>query len=279
MTSSRFVRRALLMLCLSVIVACTNMTISNVYEPKVGQGGKDVVWVPTCQALVDKMLDMAKVTPQDYVIDLGSGDGRLVISAVKRGARATGIEYNPNMVELSRRNAAKEGVGDKAQFIEADLFKSDLTQATVITMFLMDEINLKLRPQILDFKPGTRVVSNTFTMGEWIADQKGIPNDIKDCGDYFIAYLWVVPARVEGRWILPEGELAFKQSFQTFSGTLRSGAHTVPIMNGKLSGDLINFNVGNVKYTGRVSGSTMEGIYESGGIATQWSATKVEKVL
>src|SRR4051794_20051641 len=128
------------------------------FEPKVGQAGKDVVWVPTPQALVDKMLDMAKVTPNDYVIDLGSGDGRTVITAAKRGARALGIEYNPDMVELSKRNAAKEGMTGKANFQQADLFKSDFSQASVITMFLLPDINIKLRPKILGLKPGPRVV-------------------------------------------------------------------------------------------------------------------------
>ena len=129
------------------------------------------MWIPTAQALAEKMLNLAQVTPQDYVIDLGSGDGRIVITAAKRGARALGIEYNPDLVALSKRNAAREGVGDKARFIEADIFKSDFTQATVITMFLLPELNLQLRPTILDLKPGTRIVSNSFDMGEWQADQ------------------------------------------------------------------------------------------------------------
>src|ERR671929_33580 len=139
------------------------------YEPSVGQEGKDVVWVPTPQSLVNKMLDMAKVTPQDFLMDLGSGDGRTVITAAKRGVRAMGVEYNPDMVALSKRNAAKEGVSDKAQFMKADLFESDFSQATVITMFLLPDINLRLRPRILNLKPGTRIVSNTFDMGDWKA--------------------------------------------------------------------------------------------------------------
>src|SRR5918999_4938909 len=143
------------------------------FQPMVGQEGKDVIWVPTSQALVDRMLDMGKVTADDYVIDLGSGDGRTVITAAKRGAKALGIEYNPQMVELSKRNADKEGVSDKATFAKADLFESDFSQATVITMFLLPDINLKLRPKILDLKPGTRIVSNSFTMGEWEADEDG----------------------------------------------------------------------------------------------------------
>jgi hypothetical protein len=274
MVPSRFVRQSLLMVCLFIIVACANISVSSEYEPIVGQEGKDVIWVPTCQVLVDQMLDMAKVTPQDYVIDLGSGDGRLVITAAKSGARALGIEYNPDMVALSKRNAAREGVIDKAQFIHGDIFESDFSQATVITMFLLEEINLKLRPQILNFKPGTRVVSNSFTMGEWKADQTFDVDDKKNCGDYSTAYFWIVPAKVEGTWKLPQGELTLKQSFQTFSGTLKSGTNLLPVTNGKLSGDLINFSVGSIKYTGRVSGSTMQGAYESGGSTTQWNATQ-----
>ena len=279
MIPSRFVRQSLFMLCLSMIAAgvFAQAAASAEYEPRVGQEGKDVVWVPTCQALVDKMLDMAKVTPQDYVIDLGSGDGRTVITAAKRGARALGIEYNPDMVALSKRNAAKEGVTDKAQFIKADLFESDFSQATVITMFLLPDINLKLRPKILDLKPGTRVVSNTFTMGEWTADETVTVDRKTDCGIYYTALLWIVPAKVEGTWKLPQGELTLKQSFQMFSGTLKSGANTMPVTNGKLSGDLISFSVGNANYTGRVSGSTMQGTVESGGSTIKWTAIQVHK--
>src|SRR5437867_89941 len=137
------------------------------FTPEVGQAGKDVVWVPTSQELVDKMLDMAKVTPQDFVMDLGSGDGRTVITAAKRGARALGIEYNPDMVGLSQKNAQAAGVTGRVEFRKADLFETDLSQAQVITMFLLPSINLKLRPKLLDLKPGTRVVSNTFTMDDW----------------------------------------------------------------------------------------------------------------
>jgi tRNA G37 N-methylase Trm5 len=147
------------------------------YEPSVGQAGKDVVWVPTPDVLVNKMLDMAKVTQNDFVMDLGSGDGRTVIAAAKRGAKAMGIEYNPDMVELSKRNAQQAGVTGRATFEKADLFQTDLSKATVITMFLLPDINLKLRPKILALKPGTRVVSNTFTMGEWEADETATIGD------------------------------------------------------------------------------------------------------
>jgi hypothetical protein len=280
MIPSRLVRQSLLMLCLSMIAVglFAQAAAGTEYQPVVGQEGKDVIWVPTAQVLVNKMLDMAKVTPEDYVIDLGSGDGRTVITAAKRGARALGIEYDPDMVALSKRNAAKEGVTDKAQFIQGDLFETDFSQATVLTMFLLPEINLKLRPQILNLKPGTRVVSNYFTMGEWTADETVTMDNNEDCGTYRTAYLWIVPAKVEGIWKLPQGELTLKQSFQMFSGTLKSGANTVRVTNGKLSGDRISFSVGDANYTGRVSGSTMQGSFESGGSTTKWNATQVGKV-
>jgi precorrin-6B methylase 2 len=244
------------------------------YEPRVGQEGKDVVWVPTPQSLVNKMLDMAKVTSKDYVIDLGSGDGRTVITAAKRGAKALGIEYNPEMVELSTRNAAKEGVSDKATFVKADLFDSDLSQATVITMFLLPDINIKLRPKILDLKPGTRIVSNTFTMGEWAADETATANG--DCVSYCNALFWIVPAKVAGTWKLPKGELALKQTFQMVSGTLKSGTNTAQISDGRLRGDQITFTAGGVQYTGRVNGNTIEGTAK-GGSNGNWSATRVSK--
>ena len=233
------------------------------YQPQVGQAGKDVVWVPTPQALVDRMLDMGKVTAKDYVIDLGSGDGRTVITAAKRGAKALGIEYNPDMVELSKRNAAKEGVTDKASFVKADLFESDFSQATVITMFLLPDINLRLRPKILNLKPGTRIVSNSFDMGEWKPDET--VNAGEGCTNWCTAYLWIVPAKVEGTWKLPQGELALKQTFQMVSGTLKNGANTTQISNGKLNGDQISFTAGGTQYTGRVNGNMMDISTKSGG--------------
>jgi hypothetical protein len=257
-----------------VVVACglVQAQPAKEYQPQVGQEGKDVIWVPTPQALVEKMLDLAKVTSQDYVIDLGSGDGRTVITAAKRGARAHGIEYNPDMVELSKRNAAKEGVSDKASFAKADLFESDFSQATVITMFLLPDINIKLRPKILDLKPGTRIVSNSFTMGEWKSDDEATVKD--GCASYCTALLWIVPAKVGGAWKTPQGELTFKQTFQMISGTLKSGNVAAPITNGKLNGDQISFTAGGAQYTGRVSGNTIEGTVKAGGADSNWNATR-----
>ncbi len=278
MSPFRYVRQVLVILVLSVFTAVLlAQAAENEFQPRVGQEGKDVIWVPTCQLLVDKMLDMAKVTPQDFVIDLGSGDGRTVITAAKRGARALGIEYNPDMVALSKRNAAKEGLADRAQFIQADLFESDFSRATVITMFLMPDINVRLRPRILDLKPGTRIVSNSFTMGDWTADQTAVIESKGDCETYNTAYFWIVPAKVEGTWKLPQGELRLRQKFQMISGTLNSNSNSAPVINGKLTGDLINFTVGGAYYTGRVSGTTMLGTFQSSGKTGEWTATKVGK--
>jgi hypothetical protein len=221
------------------------------YEPEVGQPGKDVVWVPTPQSVVDKMLDLAKVTPRDFVIDLGSGDGRTVITAAKRGARAMGIEYNPDMVELSKANAHNAGVEERTSFMKADLFETDLSKATVITMFLLPDINLKLRPKILALKPGTRIASNTFTMGDWKADQSYTVE--ANCESWCTALLWIVPARVAGTWKTPQGELNLKQRFQMLSGTLETGGRTVPI-EGKVRGEDIVFTAGGKQYHGRFSG-------------------------
>ncbi len=237
------------------------------FEPTVGQQGKDVVWVPTSQALVEKMLDLAKVTPKDYVIDLGSGDGRTVITAAKRGARAMGIEYDPQMVELSKRNAQQAGVSDKATFTKADLFETDFSQATVVTMFLLPSINLKLRPKILDLKPGTRIVSNTFTMEDWEPDQTA--HLTEGCSNWCTALLWIVPAKVEGTWQSARGNLALTQQFQKVSGTMGSTA----ISDGKLNGDEITFSAGGAKYTGHVNGNAIQGTV-SGGSNGSWSATR-----
>ena len=263
---------AVFLMATSVYAQAQPAPAKEQFEPRVGQEGKDVVWVPSPQTVVDKMLDMAKVTPKDFVIDLGSGDGRTVITAAKRGAKALGIEYNLDMVELSKRNAAKEGVSDRANFVKADLFESDFSQATVITMFLLPDINIRLRPKILDLRPGTRVVSNSFTMGEWMADEEGTVKN--GCASYCTALLWIVPAKVEGTWQLPQGELALKQNFQMVSGTLRSGNVSTPIANGRLNGDQISFTAGANQYTGRVNGNIMEGNVGSGG---SWKASRAEK--
>jgi hypothetical protein len=253
-----FVSRTFALFLLSAFsaLALAQAQKAPAYEPSVGQEGKDVVWVPTPQSLVDKMLDMAKVTPKDFLMDLGSGDGRTVITAAKRGVRALGIEYNPDMVELSKRNAAKEGVSDRAQFMKADLFETDFSKATVITMFLLPDINLKLRPKILDLKPGTRIVSNTFTMGDWEADQTDSPGGCDS--SWCTALLWIVPAKVAGTHKIPQGELTLKQQYQMLSGTLRTTeGRTVPV-EGRVRGEEVSFKAGGRDYRGRMNGKRLE---------------------
>ncbi len=223
MTFNKFFTRLIPALALALIAALSLAQAQREpdYQPSVGQEGKDVVWVPTSQALIDKMLDTAKLTPSDFHMDLGSGDGRTVITAAKRGSRSVGIEYNPDMVELSKRNAAKEGVADKATFMKADLFETDFSKADVLTLFLLPNINVRLRPKILEMKPGTRVVSNSFDMGDWTPDER--VTVAEGCSNYCNALFWIVPANVQGNWKLPNGELALEQKYQNLSGTAKIG--------------------------------------------------------
>src|SRR5258706_961403 len=205
--------------CGAAFAQAQNAPAAPGYEPQSGQEGKDVVWIPTPQVVVDKMLDMAKVGPRDFVMDLGSGDGRTVITAAKRGGRAMGVEFNPDMVEFSKKNAEKAGVADKASFVKQDLFETDFSKATVITMFLLPDINLKLRPKILDLKPGTRIVSNSFTMGDWKEDEKTELGSNRGCTrSWCTALLWIVPAKVAATHTLPQAELTLKQQYQMLTG-------------------------------------------------------------
>ncbi|MDR2173802.1 MAG: class I SAM-dependent methyltransferase [Burkholderiales bacterium] len=271
MKQSHFIHKVAFCLCL-LLAATPGYAQKTDYKPIVGQAGKDVMWVPTPQTLVDTMLNMAKVTASDYVIDLGSGDGRLVISAAKRGATALGIEYNSEMVELAKHAAKEEGVSAKATFKKADIFESDFSKATVITMFLLQSLNLRLRPEILNMKPGTRIVSNSFDMGEWEPDQttvleSAVP-DYASSGQ--TAYLWIVPAKVDGIWKLADGQIRFTQDFQNITGTLTIKEKTTKL-TGKLDGSNIRFNAGDAEYVGTVSGNTISGTY-SGGVS--WTAAR-----
>jgi len=245
---------SLLMLAMTLMASASAYAQAGTkpFEPQVGQAGKDVVWVPTPQAVVDKMLDMANVTKNDFVMDLGSGDGRTVITAAKRGARAMGIEYNPDMVELSIKNAEAAGVSGRATFVKADLFETDFSKADVITMFLLPSINMKLRPKLLDLKPGTRIASNTFTMEDWQADETSTISE--GCSSsWCTALFWIVPAKVEGTWSTPNGELKLTQTFQMISGTLGNQA-----VQGRLRGAEITFTAGSTKYAGTVDGNTIK---------------------
>jgi SAM-dependent methyltransferase len=241
------------------------------YEPKVGQAGKDVVWVPSPESTVEKMLDVAKVTSQDFVVDLGSGDGRNVIAAAKRGARALGVEYNPEMVELSKRNAAKAGVGDKATFVQGDMYAAEFQQATVLALFLLPDNLLKLRDKFAALKPGTRIVANTFGIEEWTADETITISD--DCVSWCTVLLYFVPARVDGTWQTVQGPLTLTQKYQLVTGTLGTAA----IEQGRVRGDELSFTVGGTPYTASVTGDTMTGISKAAGTETAWRATRALK--
>jgi SAM-dependent methyltransferase len=245
------------------------------FVPQVGQAGKDVIWVPTPDDLVERMLRMAQTTPNDFVIDLGSGDGRIAIAAAKKfNARSMGIEYNPEMVELSTRNASKEGVAGKAKFAKADIFESDFSQATVITMYLLPGLNIKLRPKLLDMKPGTRIVSHQFNMDDWQPDETTNIDGRR-------AYFWLVPAKVQGTWRLSDGfDLTLEQKYQMLEGTVKLGNVNAGLRDAKLAGDRISFafvDQGGVRrdFTGKVNGNTMEGTVKlETGAESSWTATK-----
>ena len=234
------------------------------FKPTVGQAGKDVVWVPTPAILVEKMLDMAKVTAQDYVMDLGSGDGRNIIAAAKRGATAVGVEFNPEMVELSRKEAMAQGVADKATFIQGDMYEADISKATVLALFLLPHNLNKLTPKFLDLPPGTRIVGNTFAPEGWAADETETVGS--DCSSWCTSLLWIVPAKVEGNWKTADGQLALKQVFQMVSGTLTAGGKTTEL-SGRLRGDMLTMNGAGAELSGRVTGNRIEGTVKNGAAA------------
>jgi SAM-dependent methyltransferase len=246
----------------------------DTFKPEVGQAGKDVVWVPTSEALVEKMLDMARVTAQDYVVDLGSGDGRNVIGAAKRGARALGVEYNPDMVRLSRRNAISAGVGERATFVEGDMYEAEFSQATVLALFLLPDNLNKLRAKFQDLKPGTRMVLNTFAIPEWEPDDTEVLE--RDCQTWCTSLLYFVPAKVGGTWRLPQGELVLDQKFQMLSGTVSGSAGTkTPITAARMRGTQITFSAAGTTYSGTVNGDSIEGTATAGTQKTSWKASRL----
>ena len=242
------------------------------YKPQVGQSGKDVVWVPTPDELVQRMLRMAKVTPQDVVYDLGAGDGKIAIAAGKLGANSVGIEYNPDMANLASCLVTAEGVPSKTKIIQGDIFKEDFSKATVITMYLLPELNLCVRHRILGMKPGTRVTSHQFTMGDWEADET---NEI----EYRTAYLWIVPARVDGTWVLREDTgsttINLTQNFQKISGDVVNGAGRQPLVGATLRGDQLRFAFNDAKGVTRTFNGTVRGNELVGTLKTANAETKV----
>ena len=265
---------------LVLVLAAGPALAQQPYEPQIGQAGKDVVWVPTPEPLVERMLAMAQVGPGDVVFDLGSGDGRMVIAAAKRGAKAVGVEYNPDMVALARRNAEREHVpADKARFVQGDIFETDFSSATVVTLYLLPDLNLRLRPKLLQMRPGTRVVSHMFKMQDWEPDETS----------YLVnspAYLWIVPARVEGRWSFAlEGGDAYRidleQQLQELSGAVELGTVMAGLRDLRLHGDAVSFAFVDGQgvlhdLEGKVTGSRMEGTFRAGARTGAWTATRAE---
>jgi hypothetical protein len=252
------------------------------FAPQVGQAGKDVIWVPTPDDVVERMLVMAQVTPNDFVWDLGAGDGKIAIMAAKKfGARAVGVEYNADMVKHANENAQKAGVAGtgagKAVIRHGDIFATDFTQASVITLYLLPALNMKLRPQLLSMRPGTRVVSHSFSMEDWEADEISTLDGRR-------AYFWIVPANVMGNWTLDGGgqqhDMTLEQTFQKVSGTLALGPIHAGLRDAKLRGTAISFayvdqNKVRRDFTGRVNGSKMEGSFrDEKGAEGKWTATK-----
>jgi hypothetical protein len=279
---NRFVLPLLAAVAAFFLLALPAAAQQKPYEPQVGQAGKDVIWVPTPDDVVERMLRMAQVTPNDYVVDLGAGDGKIAIAAAKSfGARSMGIEYNPEMARHAQRNAERAGVAGRARIVQGDIFVSDFTQATVVTMYLLPALNLKLRPQILAMRPGTRVVSHSFSMDDWEPDETSSLDGRR-------AYFWVVPANVGGAWTLElqgggaaeKFELTLEQRFQKLEGTAGLGPVLAGLREPRLRGFVIGFayvdNAGvRREFSGRVSGARMEGSFRAdNGTEGRWTATR-----
>ena len=262
--------------CLNLAYASTTTTTPPAaYEPVRGQAGKDVIWVPTPEGLIEKMLAAAKVSDKDKVFDLGAGDGIIAITAArKHGAQSVGIEYNPDMAQFARRKVAEAGMTDKVKIITGDIFQEDFSAATVVTLYLMPHLNLKLRPILLNMKPGTRVVSNSFNMGDWEPDETMSYQHWK-------AFFWVVPAQIDGAWLMTglEGgpiRLNMSQSFQNIGGTLVRGGQTLSMLGAKLSGDEVKFQFITPDRKVHAFSGRVEGRRLTGTVVSDYMTTPVE---
>jgi SAM-dependent methyltransferase len=257
------------------------------FEPVIGMPGKDVVWVPTPPAVVEYMLDMAKVTPQDFVIDLGSGDGRIVIAAAKRGAKGFGVDLNKDLVQLSNEEAARLGLSERAQFLVKDMFETDLAPASVLTTYLLPHLNVRVRPQLLrQMKPGSRVVAYSFHMGEWQPDRVAQVNGLT-------VHYWTVPAAAMGAWQWRHDGIGFardyqmnvEQRFQFVTGSASVKTSVAYLRDMKLEGDRISFTLteeagsalAQTRYEGRIDGDTITGVARTNNQAESkpWRARRI----
>lgn len=252
--------------------AFAQQSVTEPYKPTVGMPGRDAVWVPTSEALVQKMFDVAQLTQDDFVIDLGSGDGRMIIAAAKRGVHGLGVEFNPELVEYSKKVATEAGVADKASFVQGDMYIADISKGSVLALFLLPENLRKLTPQFLDLRPGSRIVVNTFGIPDWEPDV--VERIDEGCESWCEAKLYIVPAKVAGTWALREGSLVLEQTFQKLSGTLTNGEQAVRIEEGILKGTEISFTAGGDRYVGRVNGDTIEGTVSTGGRNERFTARR-----
>lgn len=269
MKMSWSVGRLVLILIMSLVASRAAGAQTQDFVPEVGQPGKDVVWVPSPPETVEKMMEVGKITPQDFVIDLGSGDGRNVIAAAKLGARGLGVEYNPDMVELSKRIAAKEGVADRAQFVQGDMFAADFSKATVLALFLLPSNLDQLKDKIFNLRPGTRVVLNTFGIGGWTPDES---ITIDNCTSWCTVMLNIVPAKVAGKWTTPQGELTLQQDYQMVTGTLAGADGQTTSVTGRLRGEEITLSAPDRQdVVGRVNGNTIDGTAGQ----QKWTATRI----
>ena len=263
-------RRVLLLWCAALAVSGTVVTAQTPFEPTVGQAGKDVVWVPTSPELVEKMLDLADVRATDVVVDLGSGDGRNIIAAAKRGALGRGVEFNPEMVALSKRRAQEAAVSDRATFVEGDMYEADISDASVLALFLLPTNLDKLADRFLALKPGSRVVVNTFGVTGWnpVRTEKLEQN----CTSWCTAMLYIIPARVQGTWRIADADLVLSQAFDAVSGTMTIDGKATPISRGQLTGSRLTFAVGDAVYSGDVNGDQIRGTVQRAGRQQSWTA-------
>jgi len=275
--------RGIATLCLALATGAASAQADKAYEPRRGQQGKDVIWIATPDAAVDRMLQMAELQPADRLVDLGSGDGKIPITAARNhGTRASGLEYNPDLVALSQRRAAEAGVADKVEFTRADIFVSDFSQASVVTMYLLPELNLRLRPILFRMAPGTRVVSHSFTMGDWT------PDEISGT-DTATLYLWRIPANVAGHWQVDApglakapGRLQLRQRRQVVEGEASYGKLLSSAQQPVLAGDRLSFGLrdsdgGMLAVQARVEGDRMHGTLKTAtGEAWRFEARRSE---
>ena len=244
------------------------------FEPVSGQAGKDVVWVPSPPDMVNKMMELARVTPNDFVMDLGSGDGRNVIAAAKLGARALGVEYNPDMVALSRRLAQEAGVAGKAEFVQADMYEYDISKATVMALFLLPVNMNKLAPKFFNLAPGSRIVANTFGIEGWEPDMRVTLPSTSECESWCEALLWIVPAKVAGTWAMPNGSMTLTQEYQTVQGSVTIGGKAQTVVMGRLNGEELTFTADGLVYKGLARGNTITGTVTTPKGPLPWSATR-----